>query len=500
MGDMTIGKLAEYGRIAIQCHDIPDADTIGAGFALQRRLLSLGAEASLVYGGRADISKPNLLMMLEDLDIEISHVASLPEDTRLLITVDCQRGAGNVQHFELPEAAEVFVIDHHRAETPEGANTIIRPGLASCATLVWSLIDGDGFSSADDYRVCNALYYGLFSDTNGLSELRHPLDRDLAELPCDPALVRKLNNSAVTLDELGLIGDALKNREVIGNIGLFRAEPCDPNLLGFASDIAKQVVGMDGCVVYCAQPQGLKLSIRSSAREIMADELAAFLCRGAGSGGGSVEKAGGFIGFKQIEGLHGDLPADDFLRRRVLDYVGNYEHIYAGRHSVDFGSMPLFRKLARPVGFAKSADIFPDRTKITIRTLEGDIDTVSGDDVYLMVGILGEVYPILREKFEKSYVVAGGGYGEGLEYAPAVIDRATGERRSILPFTAACLPQGEKVVRAKPLERDTKVFSYWDMEKYFYGGGGDFLVANEGDYGDCYIVRHDIFLDSYEAV
>ncbi|MDR1204821.1 MAG: DHH family phosphoesterase [Peptococcaceae bacterium] len=497
---VDVKKLAGYGDIVIQCHDIPDADAIGSGFALQCRLRALGANVSLVYGGRGKISKPNLLMMLDMLEIEISHVQALPPDTKLLITVDCQRGAGNVQHFDLPEPAEFFVIDHHRAEIPEGDNTLIRPALASCATLVWQLIDTDGFSAAGDYRVCNALYYGLFSDTNGLSELRHPLDRDLAELPCDPAFVRKLNNSAVTPEELTLIGEALKNRGIIENIGLFRAEPCDPNLLGFVSDIAKQVVGMDSCVVYCEQPQGLKLSIRSSAREIMADEFAAFLCRDAGSGGGSIEKAGGFLGFKQLEGLPGGLPADTYLKQRMRGYIDNYEYIYANKHTVDFGKLPLFRKRAQPVGFAKSAEVFPEKTKMTVRTLEGDIDTVSGEDVYLMVGILGEVYPILRDKFEKNYTVTGERYEKTWEYPPKVINRITGEHRHILPFTNVCLPRGEKLVRAKPIDRDTKVFSYWDLEKYFYGTRGDFLVANEGDYGDCYIVRRGIFFDSYEAV
>ncbi|MDR2088951.1 MAG: DHH family phosphoesterase [Clostridiales Family XIII bacterium] len=496
---MDIGTLAAHRHIVIQCHDVPDADAIGAGFALQCRLRSLGANPALVYGGRAEISKPNLVMMLEALQIEIAHAQDLPPETDLLITVDCQRGAGNVQYFELSESAEVFVIDHHRAEIPEGEHTLIRPALASCATLVRDLIDAEDFSAAEDYRVCNALCYGLFTDTNGFSELRHPLDRDLAELPYDAALIRKLNNSSVTREELSVIGETLKNQEIIENIGLFRSAPCDPNLLGFASDIAKQVVGLDACVVYCEQPgQGLKLSVRSSAREIMSDEFAAFLCRDAGSGGGSIEKAGGFLSFKRMDEASGGLPADAYLRRRIRDYIGNYEHIHAGKHTIDFAAFPLFAKRARPIGFANSTDVFPAGTKITVRTLEGDVDTVAGDGVCLMIGILGEVYPILRERFEKSYTALGEPYDVHLEYVPAVIDRVTGERRPILPFASACLPRGEKLVRATPLERDTKVFSYWDLEKYFHGTRGDFLVANEGDYGDCYIVRRGIFLESYE--
>jgi hypothetical protein len=38
------------------------------------------------------------------------------------------------------------------------------------------------------------------------------------------------------------------------------------------------------------------------------------------------------------------------------------------------------------------------------------------------------------------------------------------------------------------------------MGKYFYGGVGDYLAANEDNHDDCYIIRSDIFADSYEAV
>ncbi|MDR1194796.1 MAG: DHH family phosphoesterase [Peptococcaceae bacterium] len=498
---MDINQFAAYKNIVIQCHDIPDADTIGAGFALRRFLLSRGADAALVYGGRAEITKPNLVMLLQALDIDIRHVQALPPETDLLITVDCQRGAGNTQNFDLPDSAAIFVIDHHRAEIPEGKHTLIRPELGSCATLMWILLEAAGFAVSEDHPARDALYYGLFTDTGGLAETRHPLDRDLADIPHDGALIRKLSNSAITLTELSTIGEALKEREIIDNIGLFRAEPCDPNLLGFASDIAKQVAGIDCCVVYCGVGAGLKLSIRSCAREIMADEFAAFLCRDAGAGGGNIEKAGGFMGLAKIAGrTEGKISPEEYLAGRVRDYLANYDHIYAEGHDVSFAELPLYRKLPRPVGFVRSVDIFPAGAKITIRTLEGDVDAVSGEDIYLMIGILGEVYPILREKFANGYDIMAAPYSEPLEYVPAAIDRGTGERRLLLRDARACMPRGEKLVRAKRLDKDTKVFTYWDPERYFHGERGDYLVAGDGDFNDCYIVRQDIFHKSYERL
>jgi phosphoglycolate phosphatase len=55
-------------------------------------------------------------------------------------------------------------------------------------------------------------------------------------------------------------------------------------------------------------------------------------------------------------------------------------------------------------------------------------------------------------------------------------------------------------VKAAPVEKHTKVFSYWDSEKYFSAVPGDFLAANETDLDDCYIVNRQIFFDSYEEM
>jgi phosphoglycolate phosphatase len=486
---LELKNLAKSKHIVIQCHDIPDADAIGSGFALQCCLRSLGADAKLVYGGREEISKPSLRLMLEALHIDIAHVTGLPEDTDLLVTVDCQYGAGNVQKFPAPAFA---VLDHHRPEIPEGENIVIRPALASCATLVFDLIRGD-YDITGDYNIRNALYYGLFTDTNGLSEMRHPLDRDLAELDYDAGLLKKLKNCAITMAELPVVGGALKNYEMIGNIGLFRAEPCDPNLLGFTGDIAQQVEGLDCCVLHCRLPFGIKLSIRSCCREIMADEIARYLCRDVGSGGGNIEKAGGFIQLKNI----GDAPPENFLRTRLQEYLTAYDLVYADNHKIDFTSMKRYRKLPKPQGFVKSSDVFGMKARVTARTLEGDVDMVADESIYLMIGIAGEVYPIRREKFEKSYIVRDAPYSETTDYSPLLINKSTGEKKSILPFAKRCVPVGEKYVRAAALTRDTKVFTNWDLEKYYYGTVGDYLAANEGDWNDCYIVRKEIFQNSY---
>ena len=493
---MKLGDLVQYKNIVIQCHDNPDADAIGSGYALQRFFQDKGAATALVYSGEQSIGKPNLKMLLTMLDIQIQHRKELAEKPDLLITVDCQRGAGNVTTLALAEGTPFAVIDHHRPEIAEGAHTEIRPSLGSCATLVWDMLQKENW--AMDGKVLNALFYGLYADTNGLAEIRHPLDRDLSEQSNDAGMIRKLKNAAITVEELDIIGAALNTREFVDNIGVLRAIPCDPNLLGFTSDIAQQVASFDCCVVFCEQKNGLKLSIRSSVREIMASDLAEFICRDTGGGGGNIEKAGGMMLFSRINELVPGVEPVAFLKQRIRDYCDNYDLIYAGNNTIDFDSFARYRKLPLPFGFVNSTEVFPAKTSITIRALEGDVDTRTDDDLCLMIGVEGEVWPIKRARLEQTYNLLGTPYCRETEYAPMILNRHTGERRGLLPMAIACVPKEDRIVRGIELEKDTKVFTSWDLERYYSGKKGDFLVAAEGSYADCYIIRRDIFFKTYE--
>ncbi|GHV11774.1 hypothetical protein AGMMS49938_03080 [Fibrobacterales bacterium] len=484
---MTLQELAQNKNIVLQCHDIPDADTVGAAFALQQFFKSKEIETQIVYGGRAPITKPSLLMLIDALDIKIDFVKEIPANTDLLITVDCQYGAGNVQKFECKNWA---VIDHHRAEITEGNNTEIRPTLASCATLVWDLMQKENYDFAANPLVADALYYGLFTDTNGLAELRHPLDRDLADIPHNKALIKRLKNATITLPELKIISNALGNENSIGRIGLFKAEPCDPNILGFTSDVVMQVNSLDCVIVYCTVgDMGQKLSVRSCSREIMASEIAGFVCAGKGSGGGNIEKAGGFI--KESE---------SYLIAKVKEYTTAYDLIYAGETATNLETEKRYRKKPIPVGFVKTTDMFASGSALTVRTLEGDIDLKASEDIYIMIGIEGEVYPILKHKFNKNYTILDTKYESKAEYIPTVIDRISGDKRNILSYAHFCTPKDDKIVKARQISKLTKVFSYWDTEKYFSGKPGDYLAANESDLADCYIINGKIFVDSYEEI
>ena len=62
---LSLKDLSEYDDIVIQCHDNPDADALASGFALRWYFKQMGKEVPFVYGGRFEVSKINLILMME---------------------------------------------------------------------------------------------------------------------------------------------------------------------------------------------------------------------------------------------------------------------------------------------------------------------------------------------------------------------------------------------------------------------------------------------------
>lgn len=492
---MRLSDLLEFEPVVIQCHDSPDADAIASGFALVRYFARQGRSARFVYSGQGVIKKPNLLLMLEKLGICLEHVCELPP-CNLLILVDCQYGAGNVTRFTAPRVA---VIDHHRQETRGTAFEDIRPGLGSCSTVVWDLLCKAHFPFDREPEVSQALYYGLFMDSNAFSEIAHPLDRDLMEsVRPDRGLIKLLCSCAITREELTIMAEALRTPEQVGRFGLFRAGNCDPNLLGFAADIAQQVDSLDCCVVWAPRVQGYKLSVRSSVREIMASEFAAFLTRGVGSGGGGAEKAGGFISAQQLEGQK--LSIEAHLRQRMSAYATHYDHIYAGEVTLDLAAMPRYRRQPTLQGYVPTVSLARPGASLLVRTLEGDTELEAAADLYLMIGVCGEVYPIHAANFATSYITTDEVCPTDFEYDPTVTVQAGGDRLNLLPLIQTCRSAGEVIVRAMPLRNPTKIFTLWNTGTYLHGEVGDYLAVREDTPDDVFLVRGDRFGDVYEPV
>lgn len=317
---MFLEKFTEFDTICIQCHDSPDADALGAGYALYAYFRSLGKRVSLVYAGERKITKPSLLLMVQELQIPVEYVTGLPPHD-ILVTVDSQYRGGNITPFA---SSRVAMIDHHPICVEFDEWCCIDPELGSCCTVVWKLLQEMGYAVNGDIRVATALYYGLYSDTGELSEIYHPTDRQMRDaLVIDRDKVEQMIHANLLREELRIAGEALTDYyyDETLRFALLHTKPCDPNLLGVISDLVSHVATIDYCVVYNETPIGYKLSVRSAAHKLAASVLAEQLSRDIGSGGGHINKAGGMIMKKMLARQYPQEGIEQILRRRMRECI-----------------------------------------------------------------------------------------------------------------------------------------------------------------------------------
>ncbi|SMC39434.1 nanoRNase/pAp phosphatase, hydrolyzes c-di-AMP and oligoRNAs [Oscillospiraceae bacterium] len=488
---MRLEDLLGYDDIVIQCHDNPDADALASGYAVYWYLTSKGKSPRFIYRGSRKVTKSNLLIMISELNIPVKYEPEFEDKPELLIAVDCQPGQKNIS---IIEAGTVAVIDHHQVNGTKPPFSDIRSNMGSCSTVVWDMIRAEGIDVNTDDFLPTALYYGLYTDTNKLTEVSHPLDRDMIDaLRADKSLVREMSNSNISLDELEITGKAILGYNYLEEYEclIVEAEECDPCILGVIADFVLEAEKVNVCLAYFESPYEVKLSIRSCTKEVHADELAAFLTDGIGGGGGHLFKAGGTIRPEKI-----DKPAKEVLYERLKAYYDMYKIIYAEQTTLKGGLKP-YEKIPLQVGTVRLKEIFPVGTVVEIRTMEGDINITIKDDTYLMIGIEGEIYPITEEKLRKSYIDFGKAYEHEFEYIPTIKNTHTGEKRSVPEYAHAVVAKSISKIYAKPLTEYIKLFTAWDKEKYYSGVPGDYIARRDDDEHDIYIISKDLFSRLY---
>ena len=494
---MKLRDLTKFNNIVIQCHDNPDADAIASGFGLYTYFNHLGKNVRFIYRGKNKIRKSNLRIMLHKLNIPIEYAPDFDENPELLITVDCQYGQKNVT---TSRAQNISIIDHHQKTVTIPFLSEIRSNVGSASTVVWDLMrnEGEEFEKliAENIKLSTALYYGLYTDTGKLSEVSHPLDRDMLDsLSINRSVIMEMSNSNISLDELKITGKAILGYEYFEDRRylIIKSEPCDPNILGVMSDFSLETAGVDTCLAFYENEEEIKFSVRSCSKEVHANELAAFLAEGIGGGGGHIFKAGGVIRPEKLT----DESADEVLRNRMSLYFESFDIIYASKYQIDLHEMSKYSKLPQEKGCVKLTDTFPENTLVSIRTLEGDVDVRVENDLYVVVGIEGEIYPIKEKKLLQSYKVTDKAYDKELEYPPHILNLSTGEKKGIMKYAKTIESSDTSNIYAKKLDRGVKVFTAWDQEKYYLGNVGDYIAVREDDLHDIYVIKNRLFDQLY---
>jgi phosphoglycolate phosphatase len=511
--------------------DYPDVDSLCAAHTIKAYILSEGRNATIVcrkndYAGSARAAADFFSIRTE---------AETKENFDFIIAVGWDYD-GDSELFSLS-------IDRRRDDPTRIKDntrlTIFKPMLGSICSVVWSVLLDTDMGTKNIAGA--ALYCGLYYATNRFKEANYPFDLDMIEFLSDSITdIEKIADDIYNADFTHpayadgklwqIAGDIFSGVRIIetpsgGKIGLFMAQGdyITHSMLARINDIIMDFQVLNCAVIYFVTADDrVYMSVRSRVREIMAFEILNFILGGYGAVRGDSKNASGHLDYalysNELQGGYSVITPEIFLEKQLSNYVSDCELIFCGSvtenaedlrsgfnrakvrfsSDINFADMQKYLKTPVPLGFAKTTDFFQEGTPILVRTLEGDLDISVSEDTYLMIGVLGEIYPIKRDRFRATYKELDGEYDMKTEYDPAVISRINGERISVREFARLCMATGEKTVMAIPLKCNTKVFTFWDKSRYFFGKPGDYLAANEVDVNDCYIVRGDIFNKTYE--
>jgi len=486
---MKLSDLLEYDNVYIQCHDTPDADALASAFGLYLYFTSCGKNAYIVYGGRSPITKPNLKLMISELNIPVNY---LPDKSinfeGLLITVDCQYGQGNVTHIE---ADDIACIDHHQPYTTV-KQAEIRPFLGSCSTLVWKMLNDEKFNVQGNKALSTALYYGLMTDTSNFVEALHPLDRDMQDtLIFNQALITRFVNSNISIKELEIAGIALI-RHIYNDdhrFAVVHSEACDPNILGLISDLVVQVDKIDTCVVYNNSEEGFKLSVRSCIKEVKANELVEYLTDKIGSGGGHIDKAGGFIFENMYESLYPTINTETYFGLRMTKYFDEHEIIYADKYTLDTSTMSKYKKINNIKGCFIPDEYYPIGTKIMVRTFDKDIHlSVDGTQCFI-IEQNGDIRSISKAEYEKDYKISNIPFECKAKYLPSIKSMKEATSLQLEQCIASCTPKTDFTYLVRELSTATKIFMLENEDSYVIGQKGDYIACKARDPKDVFIIK-----------
>jgi phosphoesterase RecJ-like protein len=152
-------------KFLITAHETPDADALGAEFAMLRALLKLGKDALIC---NADPAPENLyfvepqhrpLVLREERELP----ADIAEHALLILDVNDVNNLGSVGRLALPRVREHFIIDHHDSDTDLSAGNHIEQGASSTCEILYLLFQEMGVEL--DSFMAQALYMGIVYDT-----------------------------------------------------------------------------------------------------------------------------------------------------------------------------------------------------------------------------------------------------------------------------------------------------------------------------------------------
>lgn len=298
--DLLLEAVGDADTILILPHNDPDPDAVGSAVALRHLLMeALNVEGEIAYQGIVGRAENRALLRYLGQPLRPLTDADLAGEAPIAL-VDTQPGAGN---NALPAGCEVnIVLDHHtwREPTARAAYVDVRPEAGATSTILAEYLQEAGLEP--EPPLATALFYGIKSDTRGLSCGAGPADaaaylylqplvdtRALAEIECAQVPASYFKSFDATL-QAARVYDGV----VVAYVGLMAY----PDL---AAEMARLLLRLEKSrqiVCMGVHRDVLILSVRTQSAAGGAEELVQAIVGDEGTAGGHGLMAGGQVPLK----------------------------------------------------------------------------------------------------------------------------------------------------------------------------------------------------------
>ncbi|MBU3967914.1 MAG: NAD-binding protein [Euryarchaeota archaeon] len=314
------------GKFAIIVHNNPDPDAISSAMGLKEIAGSVGVKAEIHYRGNIDHHENKAFVNL--LDIELDQSTDFEaSDYKKIAMIECSTpGVNNM----LPHDTQVsIVIDHHQADIEEikAEYVDIRPNIGATATIMTKYLQDLAIPIKTD--LATALLYGIKVDTDDFCRNTDPSDLIAAAYLYPLAnhdILSKIETPSRSIEEIEILGDAIKNRDIRGSYLLSNVGPIhNRDALAQAADYLLSLEGITTTIVFGLGDDHIYISgrtrdVRINIGKVMQDAF------GADKGGGHSLLAGAQIPLGVLGGTKDKQTlmklAEEVVVKRLLSVIG----------------------------------------------------------------------------------------------------------------------------------------------------------------------------------
>ena len=160
--------------------------------------------------------------------------------------------------------------------------------------------------------------------------------------------------------------------------------------------------------------------------------------------------------------------------------------------AISIDGMRVFCKKKTPTWFVRPLDIAEKNEEIIIHTVDGPEKLSASNEFFIMCGAHNDVYPISEKTFNERYRIIEQSIAENIPGFDGVVCSHSIKASNI----HMCELKKPVYIYARKLDKPCRILlpnGNWN-----YGDVGDYIACAKNTPDHFYIIRGDIFLETYE--